>query len=887
MKGLRRWFSRCLELFGKKSLTHDFKQELESHIELHTEENIRRGLTPGEARRQAVLKLGGTAQVKNIYLDQSGIPWLETLCFDLRYACRTLTKNPSYSIFAIITFALGIGINTVIFSIANSVLFNPLPYPNPDQLVAIDETKPGFADGSISYPNFLDWQRENQTFASMAIYRGFGFALTGTGPAEWLKGAFISRNFFTVLGVNPIKGRSFSAAEELPGAGRAVQISEALWYGRFGGDPDIIGKSVTLDGNRYTIVGVIPQDFQVRIINFSEADVYLPVLQWNNPLIMDRGTGFGIHGIGRLKSGVTIAQAAADMHRVSSDLQKALPITNAGHSARVMPLKAKIVHSSEQFLYLLLSAVAFVLVLACANVASLSLARSTGRGPEFALRFALGASRIRVIRQLVIENVLLSLVAGAIGLAVAAWASLTVAKLLDFPRAREICVDLHSLTFLAVISVGVGIFSGIFPGLRAAQLSANVSASGARNTNSHRIQDLLAIVEVGLAVVLLIGTGLMIRTLLRLHEVDPGFKSQNVLTFAVEFPPPMIASSPAEIRVTFRQLDDAFRSTHGIKASSPIWGALPLSADDERAFWIEGQPKPSTRSEMSLALDYVVGADYLNLMGIQLRRGRFFNQIDDEDHPLAAVVDEVFAKQFLPGKDPVGTLIHLDGINGAVEIVGMVDHVNQWGLGSDETETVRAQIYLPWRQAPDALLKGSSSGGPWAVRYEGSLNTTVDAVRSVLQSINSDLILFGVQTMDSVVSDSLSLQQFSVGLLGGFSCLALIMAAVGVYCVVAYVVGQRTREIGIRLALGAQRTHVLRLMLWQGARLMLIGSGAGIIAALILTRFMAPLVYGISSIDPVSFIGVTALLDFIGVMSCYLPARKALRIDPLVSLRSE
>jgi predicted permease len=542
MRRLRALLLRFAGLLRNPRQSREFDDEIEGHLLAHIEDNLRLGMNAGEARRQALIKLGGMQQVKESYQQRASLPLLETLWSDIRFAARTLRKNMGFTVVAVATLALGIGGNTAIFSIVNGVLLNPLPFPGPDRLVTLHESKPNFEQGSISYPNFLDWQRDNRTFSSMAVSRRYAFILTGRGEAEQVKAEFVTADFFPLLGVNPILGRTFTQAEEQPGAGPVVLISEGLWRRKFGAASDVPGKSLTLDGKNFTIVGVIPAGFRLLTPSFHEQDVYAPIRQWTNPLLMKRSAGLGIHGIGRLKPGVTIAQARADMGEVTRNLATAFPDADHGISASILSLKEQMVGDARPFLLVLLAAVGFVLLIVCVNVASLLMARSSARSREFAVRIALGASRQRVIRQVLTESILLGVVGGGIGLLLAAWGMHTALGLLPdaVPRAEEIGIDFRVLAFTVIVSLLAGILFGLAPALKTSQADPHTALKdGGRGASAkHRAQSIFVVVEMAVALVLLIGAGLMVRSLMRLWNVDPGLNPRNVLSFGLNLPPP-------------------------------------------------------------------------------------------------------------------------------------------------------------------------------------------------------------------------------------------------------------------------------------------------------------------------------------------------------------
>jgi predicted permease len=817
---------------------------------------------------------------------------METLLLDLRYGIRMLMKSPGFTAVAVITLALGIGANTALFSVINGVLLSPLPFAQPEQLVTVHENKPNFEGGSVSYPNFRDWQKDNHTFSSLAVARPYAFSLTGIGEAEQVTGEFISSDFFPVLGVNPVIGRTFAEDEEPVGAGPVALISEGLWQRKFSSAPDVLGKPITLDGRGYTIVGVIPASFHLDIPGFRDAQVYAPIGQWSNPLLLQRGAGLGFHGVGRLKPGVTIEEARADMEGVTRNLASAFPDADKGITAKLTQLKQQMIGHVRPLLLVLLAAVGFVLLIACVNVTNLLLARSTGRTREFALRAALGASQSRVIRQLLTESILLALLGGGLGLLLAAWGTRAALGVLPaaLPRSEQVGLDTHVLIFTAGISLLVGVFFGLAPALKTSQpdLHETLKQSGRGASGiRHRTQSVFVVVEMALALVLLTGAGLTIRSLLKLWSVDPGFNPHNVLTFGLSLPPSMVGAKPDAIRAAFREFDDKLASVPGIQAVSQTWGAVPLSSDDEQLFWLEGQPKPAHENDMNWAIDYIVEPDYLKAMGIPLQRGRFFNAQDNENSPRVVVIDEVFAQKYFPNQNPIGKRINLNQSNQLAEIVGVVGHVKQWGLDTDDQQSLRSGLYIPCMQMPNDFVAMTPSGSGVIVRANDASTGLLDSIRQINTQMSNQQVIFGTQTMDSLISDSMASRRFSMILLVVFATLALLLASVGIYGVISYIVGQRAHEIGIRMALGARRQDILRLILGRGGKLAGLGVAVGLAAALGLTRLMASLLYGVGATDPLTFVGVAVLLTLVALAACYVPARRAAEVDPMTALRYE
>lgn len=801
---------------------------------------------------------------------------------DLRLGIRTLAKAPGFTAVVVLTLALGIGANIALFSIVNGVLLNPLAFPQPDQLVTLDQSKPNFENGALTYPNFRDLQKENRTFASMALSRGFVFSLIGAGEPERVNARLVTADFFSVFDVKPAMGRTFASGEDEPGAGPVVVISADLWDRKFGSAKDILSKSLTLDDKSYAIVGVMPAGFSL----FRGTDCYVPIGQWNSPALKSRGAGLGLHGFGRLKPGVSIAQAQSDLSGVMGRLATTYPDTNRGNDAKISSLKERMLGGIGPTLWLLLGAVGFVLLIACVNVSNLLLVRSTGRMREFTIRAALGAGRWRLLRQSLVESLLLALVGGGLGLLVANWATNAALAILPttLPRASEIHLDNRVLIFTVSLSLLAGILTGLAPALKTSRRHLSETLKeGARGTSSARgrAQGLLVTLEMALALVLLIGAGLMIRSLNAIWKVDPGFRPDNVLTFGLSLSPSMKTATTEATHAALTDLSDQIAATPGVRALSFSAGAIPLAGEDDLFFWIEGQPKPASQSEMNMSLVYRVEPQYLAAMGIPLKRGRFFSNQDDPKSQPVVVIDEVFARKYFGNADPIGKRIVQVGSD-PQQIVGVVGHVKQWSLNADESQSLQAQLYEPFRQVPVGW-----AGVGVVVRSEGGPATSFDSIRTVIQAHNKQNVISRPQSMNEVIATSLAQQRFMMILLDSFAVTALLLASLGLYGVISYLVGQRTHEMGIRLALGAQRRDVLRLVLSHGMKMALSGTALGLVAALGLTRLLSQMLYGVSATDPITFLVIAMILVGVALLACLAPARRATKVDPLVALRYE
>jgi predicted permease len=799
-----------------------------------------------------------------------------------------LAKHRGFTIATVVTLALGIGANTALFSVVNGVLLNPLPYPNSARLISIYGSAPGVARGPITYLNFLDWQRDTHTFSSMAMYRGQDYNFIGTGPAERLSGSMVSASFFSTLGVVPVLGRDFRADDDEVGAAPVVILGAGFWKRRFAAAPDVIGKPLNLNGVSYTVAGVVPSGFSFY---GQFRDVYTPIGQWNDSSFRDRRIDMSAHAIGRLKPGVTLHRAQADMDNVARNLAATYPEADKDVGIALVSMKEDMVGKVQPFLVVLLAAVGFLLLIACANVANLLLARATGRSREFAIRAAMGASHTRVVRQLLTESVLLAGFGGALGLLLADWGVKAVLAALPgaLPRAGEVSLDARVLYFTLGVSFVAGILFGLAPAMKASRMNVQEvlkesgrGASGAR----HRLQGIFVAVEVAMALVLLVGAGLMIRSLAALWRVNPGFNPSHAITFALSLPEAANATS-AQTRARLREFDEKMRAIPGVEAVSVTLGSRPMIHDSSLPFWIEGQPKPATIQDMHQAMFYLVEAGFQRAMGVRLERGRFITPQDDEHAPVVIDIDEVFARTYFPDENPIGKHVHLALFNVEAEIVGVVGHVKQWGLDSDPKSAIEAQFEYPFMQLPEKLMPLVAEAVAVVIRTKGDPDAVMGRVRKAVAELDPREVVYGERTMDEVVSNSFAVRRLSMILLGIFGALALVLACVGIYGVISYLAGQRTHEIGIRVALGAQGGDVLRLVMGEGARMAFLGVVIGSLAALGLTRLMKNLLFGVRASDPVTFAGVAIILMIVALAACCLPAWRAMRVDPMSALREE
>src|SRR5690348_2497935 len=813
---------------------------------------------------------------------------MNTLVQDIRYALRVLSKSPAFAAIAILTLAIGIGANTALFSVVNGVLLNPLPYPHPEQLVAVYADSPETSQGYVTYLNFLDWQRMNHTFSSMTMYRNQDYNFSTSGPSERVSGFMISADFFQTLGVPPVIGRLFHASDDHIGAAPVVILGGGFWKRHFASSPSVLGQAITLNSVAYTIVGVIPANFTFY---GPQRDVYTPLGQLNDASFLDRRIDLSAHSAGRLKPGVTLAQAQSDMDAVARSLAKTYPDADKNVGITLTSMKQDLVGNIQPLLLVLLGAVGFLLLIACANIANLLLARFMSRSREFAICSALGASPAGVIRQLLTESGMLAGIGGALGLLLAFWGVKASLGFLPgtLPRANDVSLDSRVLLFTLAISLFAGILFGLAPALKTSRVNLqevlNESGRGSSGAR-HRLHGIFVAAEVALALVLLVGAGLMLRSLAALWRVNPGFNPAHPITFN----PPMPANSKttsAETRARLRAFDAKMRAIPGVEAVSVTLGSRPMIHLSTDLFWIQGHPKPATSQDMSPAAFYLVESGFQKAMGITLERGRFITDSDNENAPVVIDIDDVFARTYFPHQDPIGQRVNFSTFGVQAQIVGIVGHVKQWGLGNDPKNALEPQYDYPYMQVPEKLMPLLADVAAVVIRTKGDPSAVMPAVRKAVAEQDPREVVYSVQTLDEVVSNSFAARRLSMILLGIFAALALLLACVGIYGVVSYLVGQRTHEIGVRIALGAQREDILRLILGHGAKMALAGIIIGAAAALALTRLMASQLFGVSPRDPFTFVTVAALLLIVALAACYIPARRAMKVDPMVALRYE
>jgi putative ABC transport system permease protein len=790
-----------------------------------------------------------------------------------------LTKNPGFTAIAVLTLALGIGATTSIFSVVDAVLLRPLPYRDSGQLVVMREKAHG-NNVSVSYPDFLDWRQQSRSFASMAAAENVGFNLGGIAQPENIGGYAVSPNFLSMLGAKPILGRDLLPSEEKPGTAHVVLLSYRLWQSHFGSDPSVTGKVITLDGRSYTILGVLPPNFRF----LQDCDVLAPIGPFVNKDLMDRGNRGDMDVVGRLAPGVTFARAASEMDIIAARLARQYALDDAGVGVGMTRIRDAFVGDSRQAILVLFTAVVFVLLIACVNVANLFLARGAARGKEIALRLALGAKRGRVVRQMLTESFLFAVLGGGLGVVLGTWGLSGLERVLpqDSFQSKGIRIDVSVLLFAAVLIILVALAFGLVPALQVTrpEVQETLREGGRSSTPSagqHRLRSGLVIAETALALVLLAGAGLMMRSLYRLLRVNPGFQPESVVEMEMNLRSAQYSKDPA-VRNFWQQVLDRVRVLPGVEAAA-LGTNIPLTDDHGRSdITIEGQPVPGP-GEFPHPDFHSISTDFVRALGVPLLRGRTFSEGDNENAPLVALVNSSVAKRFWPGQDPLGKrfLLGHPGLDTKwVTIVGVVGDTKMYGLANPS----RLEIYLPFRQDTENDMN-------LVVRSGTDPASLVPAIRAAVAAVDKDQPVSGVETMKQLVSDSVSTRRLTLVLLGLFSGLALVLAAIGIYGVMAYSVAQRTHEIGIRIAVGAQQKDVLGLVLREGARLALWGVAFGVVAALGLTRLLSTLLFGVSASDPLTYAGVAVLLVVVALLACYIPARRALNVDPMVALRYE
>lgn len=810
---------------------------------------------------------------------------------DLRHSARTLLKQPAFVIPVTLILALGIGANSTIFSVVNAVLIRPLPYEAPDRIVMIWETNQskGVPRTIVSPANFRDWKEQNNVFDHLAAFRFWYYTVTGTGDPKIYQGARVSADFFPLLGVKPAFGRNFGLEEEQVGRDHVVILSHSLWQSRFGGNPNIIGQLLTIDGEPFTIIGILPANFRfTRVLN-AELQLWMPIAFTPQQLTREDRS---IIVYGRLKQGVPLSQAQAEMNGITRRLEQQYPQTNSGWAAQVNNLQEQAIEPIRPTLLILMAVVGFILLIACANVANLLLARAATKQKEVAIRLALGSSQFRLIRQLLIESLLLALLGGAAGLLVAYWGMNVLNVILPdrIPHLQKLSVDLSVLGFTLIVSLLVGVIVGLIPGLRASRLNVSEALQESGRTLSEapsrrRMRNLFVVLEVTLAVPLLISAGLMLRSTLLLQNIDRGINLKNVLTMQISLP--AAKYSTAQQRAAFyKQALQRIQSEPGVQSASAV-NFLPLTnLGDATRLTIEGRNPPPPGQEIAVSYR-VIDQDYFRTMVIPLLRGRYFTEQDNDESHGVVMINQTMARRYWPDGDAVGKRLqpHFpaakvpwrpESTNTWLTIVGVVGDVEEKGLNDE----LSAEIYVPYLQNPSSLMN-------LLVRSTSDPLRLVPGVSRQILAVDKDQPVYNIKTMEDVFSQSIAAPQVITSLLSTFGAIALILAAIGVYSVMSYSVAQRTHEVGVRMALGAQQQHVLRMILGQGLKLVLIGVVIGLTTAFAVTRVMSNLLFGVSATDPPIFVTVPLLFIGVAMVASYLPARRALKVDPIIALRNE
>jgi predicted permease len=806
---------------------------------------------------------------------------------DVRHAARLLALTPGFTAVAVLSLALGIGSSTAVFSVVDAALLNPLPYEDPARLMAIHGTSSTTTSNPVSYPNYRDWRDRVRTFEAIAAWRIEMFTLSGPERAERVIGGRVSANYFAVLRVPPLVGRTFTPAEDARGGPPVAILGERLWRRRFAGDPGVVGGTVILDGTPHAVVGVMPARVGVGVIPRLFDDVFLPIGQYDDPLFLSRHVT-GTDVIGRLGPGIDRTAARAELAAISDALAAAYPESNRGVGANVVPLSAALVGDLQITLTLLLAAAAVVLLIACANVNGLMLARFTARSQEFAVRASLGATRIRIVRQALTEGLCLASLGGMLGVPIAVWGPDVALSVMPsaLPDLVDVDVNPRVLLVAAVTVLATGLLCAAAPAHRASGLLLTAGLRTARGVQRPLARQALLAAEVALMVVLLAGAGLMAKSLDNLWRVDPGFDPGDVVTFMTGLPADR-AADPERVRTTLGQIAERLATVPGVEAAATVFGAVPYTGNNNAVdFWRAGDARPEG-SDARLALFSAVGPEYFRVMRIPLRRGRAFTTFDAAGSPPVAIVDEGFARGVFAGEDAIGQRMHLDAFDEPVEVVGVVGRVSHWGLDGGDPTRARIQVYVPNAQLADALTPLAARQMSVVVRASRSAPGMIDALRTALGTFDGEQVMIFEGWMAEGVARSLAPRRFSLALLGAFSLMALVLAAVGIHGLAWFVVTERTREIGVRKALGAQGRDIVQALLHPIGRAVALGVVLGLPIAVAMARVFAGTLFGVSSADPATLAGVCGLTSCVALAAVCHPARRMLRVDPVVALRHD
>lgn len=871
-------------LIRKPDAELELDEELCSYMEASATEKMKAGLSREKAMREVRMSMGSAEGVKE---DVRGVGWeivAETLWQDVRYGARMLRKNPGFTLVAVLTLALGIGANSAIFSVVNAVLLRPLAFRDPGKLCLVTESLPSFPSLGPSYQNYVDFRDQAKSFDGLAAVHIDRLNLTGRGDPERLSAQMATASLFPLLGVNAIEGHTFTSDEDRYGGPAVVLLSHGFWQRNFGGTPNILGKTILLNDQSYTVTGILPAGFQIIV----PVDVVVPFAPWAHGLPDDRNWHPGITAVGRLRQGVTLERARVEMAAIAQRLVKQYPLYDTDMGANVNGLQETLVQNVRPALLMLLGAVGLVLLIACGNIANLLLARAASRQREIAVRTALGAGRLRIVRQLLTESVLLAFAGGAVGLLLARVILTPLLALASksLPSVGVIGLDGRVLAFTAAIALLAGVLFGLAPALQTAKMDVRPALSDASRGSTggasrHRVRDLLVVTEVALALILLIGAGLLIRSFARLQDVQPGFDASHLLVVDVPVSPNGYAQAPRRMSL-FDQLIERSKTLPGVSAAGAAL-ILPVTGSGSVIhFNIQGRP-PKTPHDYILIGYRPVSPGYLETLRVPLLAGRMLNESDTERGPYVAVVNQSMAKQYFPGESPLGKRIQVGATPTNeipwAEIVGVVGDMKQ-SLASEAS----AEMYIPYRQA-DSLIPIFAMS--MVLRTTNEPHAEVSALRNAVHEIDADQPLVNFRTMQENIATSVSDPRFRTMLLGIFAASALLLAVIGLYGLMAYSVEQRTSEIGIRLALGAQRNDVLKLIVVQGLKLVLVGVAIGLGGALALSQLLTRFLYGVVPSDPATFAIVASILTLVAMVACWIPARRAMRVDPIVALRYE
>jgi predicted permease len=879
-------------LLRKSRIEKELDVELQDHIERQTQQNIRLGMSPDEARLAARKAFGGVEQAKEVSRDVRGLRWVVELRQDLRYASRMLVKYPGFSLATVITLALGIGANTAIFSVVNALLLKPLAYPRSERIVRLFETTKAGNDTTVSPPNFLDWKARQTSFERLAAFQGASFDLSGPEGVEQITGTRVSADFFPLLGVQPTEGRVFSPMEDEPGGAPVIVLSHKFRRARFAGNANVIGQSIAFNTQLYTVIGVLPEDFE---FGSPDAVVWTP-LRLGDPSHRMRRTERYLSVIGLLRPQASLEQSQKEMDRLAEELGRQYPDANASNGIRLLSLQKHLFGGMRDSLLILLGAVGFVLLIACANLANLALARAKKREKEFAVRAALGASSLRLTRQLMTENLMLSLLGGALGLILARWGVDWLATLWResggasapaISRVSRIGIDGIALGFTMALTLITGAAFGLIPARRASCVDLVDSLKDARrgafnSWSGRRRQNALAVAEISLATALLVCAGLMVQSLWRLIRVNPGFDAGRVVTIQISAPSARIAGNREEssrkTAAFYREIVDRIKLVPGVEAADVI-NVTPLRNEGSATrFTIEYRP-PASPADVPTAPYYVLGPDYFRIMRIPLRQGRPFTIVDSQDAPGVIAINETFARRYWPNEDPVGRRLRRGGLDSKsswLTVVGVVGDVRNTGLDAPP----QPEIYIPHAQFPwpDSTLVVRTAGDPLDM---------MSALRTQILGVDRNTKITTVLPMTEWLSRSVASRRFNMQLLVIFSSFALLLAGAGVYAVMSYAIASRTYEIGVRIALGAQLSDTMTLVFGQGIKLALVGIGIGLLLALAATRLLKTLIFGVTATDPTTFVVISLLMLFTALVACALPARRAINVDALIAMRIE